>query len=150
MLPPTYLLIGLIVMVLLHFVFSGPRLIYTPWRFIGIPITLLSGWLAICADALFKKLGTEIKPFRKSSMVVTQGPFRFSRHPMYLSFIGILVGVAVLAGTLLPIFVVPVMLVLFTIRFILPEEKHMEEQFGKDYLNYCSKVRRWIIVQDKT
>jgi protein-S-isoprenylcysteine O-methyltransferase Ste14 len=134
---------GLLGMVVLHFLLSGPRLIAAPWRFIGVPVALLATWLTVRADALFKELGTEVKPFRKSSLVVEEGPFRFSRHPMYVGFLGILLGVAVLAGTLLPLLVVPVMLVLFTVRFVLPEERHMEEQFGEEYRSYQARVRRW-------
>jgi protein-S-isoprenylcysteine O-methyltransferase Ste14 len=143
-LPPTYLLLGLLGIVVLHFTFPGPRLIGSPWRLIGVPAALLALWLTIRADALFKELGTEIKPFRRSSLVVDQGPFRFSRHPMYVGFLGILLGVAVLAGTLLPLLVVPAMFVLFTVRFVLPEERHMEEQFGEEYRSYRARVRRWL------
>ncbi len=143
-LPPTYFLIGLVVMVVLHFVFSGPRIVYGQWRIIGVPIGLLALWLTIRTDALFKKLGTEVKPFRKSRLVVTEGPYRVSRHPMYVGFIGMLLGVAVLAGTLLPLLVVAMMFVLFTVRFVLPEERHMEEQFGEQYRSYRARVRRWV------
>jgi protein-S-isoprenylcysteine O-methyltransferase Ste14 len=143
-LPPTYLLLGLLVMVVLHFVLSGPRIIRAPWRFLGVPVALLALWLTIRADALFKELGTEVKPFKPSSLVVDRGPFRLSRHPMYLGFLGILLGVAVLAGTTLPLLVVPVMFVLFSVRFVLPEEQHMEEQFGEAYRSYRARVRRWL------
>ena len=77
-------------------------------------------------------------------LVVDQGPFRFSRHPMYVGFLGILLGAAVLAGTLLPLLVVPVMFVLFSVRFALPEVRHMEEQFGEEYRSYRTRVRRWL------
>jgi len=143
LLPPTYLQLGLLAMVALHFLFSGPRLIVSPWRYFGIPILLLGGWLSVYADALFKRLGTEIKPFRESSLVVSEGPYRYSRHPMYVGFMGTLFGAGLLAGTLLPLLVVPVMLVLFTVRFILPEERHMEQQFGDDYRRYRASVRMW-------
>ena len=144
LLPPTYLLIGLIAMAGLHFMFSGPRLVAAPWRFMGIPIAVVGVWLSIHADALFKEFGTEIKPFRQSSLVVSEGPFRFSRHPMYLGFIALVAGCSVLAGTLLPFLVLGVMVWLFTVRFVLPEEAHMEEQFGEEYRRYKTSVRRWL------
>ena len=129
---------------MLHFLFSGPRLIGAPWRFTGIPVALAGAWLAVTADALFKRLGTEIKPFKPSRLVVTEGPFRFSRHPMYLGFMLLLGGVAVLAGTLLPLLVLGVMGSVFTVRFIVSEERHMEEQFGAEYRDYKSRVRMWL------
>lgn len=130
-------------MIALHFIFSGPRLIGIPWRLLGFPLAIGGLWLAIRADALFKKLGTEIKPFRRSSLVVAEDLYRYSRHPMYLGFMFLLGGVAVLAGTLLPLLIVGVMLLLFTFRFVVPEERHMEEQFGSAYREYKSRVRMW-------
>jgi len=143
-LPPTYLLFGLIAMVTLHLLFSGHRLIAPPWRFLGVPVALVGLWITIRADALFKRLGTEIKPFRESSLVVTEDLYRFSRHPMYVGFMLLLGGVGVLAGTLFPLLLVGVMFWLFTVRFVLPEERHMEQQFGDAYREYKSRVRMWL------
>ena len=143
LLPPTYLFLGFIVMGALHFLFSGPRLIGAPWRFVGIPIMVLGAWLSVYADALFKRVGTEIKPFKESSCVVSEGPFRFSRHPMYVGFLAILAGCSILAGTLLPLLMLGVMVWLFTVRFVIPEERHMEQQFGEEYRDYSARVRRW-------
>lgn len=142
-LPPTYFLCGLIATLLFHLLFSGPRLIGWPWRFVGIPVILVGAWLSVWADALFKTRGTEIKPFRESSMVVDEGPFRYSRHPMYVGFLGVLAGVAVLAGTTTPMVVFGVMVWLFTAHFMIPEERHMERQFGNEYREYKARVRRW-------
>lgn len=142
-LPPTYLVLGLIGIGLSHFLFPGPRLIGTPWRYLGIPVLLFGAAVTVQADALFKKLGTEIKPFKESRLVVVEGPFRFSRHPMYLGFMCILGGFAILAGTVVPLLIVPVMFWLLTVRFVLPEEKHMAQQFGHQYDRYRTRVRRW-------
>ena len=142
-LPPTYLLTGLCVMGLFHFLLSGPRLIWGPWRFAGVAVAVVGAVLTVWTDALFKKVGTEIKPFRNSSLVVKAGPFRRSRHPMYLGFMGIILGAAILAGTLVPLLLVGAMFVLFSVLFVLPEERHMEEQFGAEYRQYRSEVRRW-------
>jgi protein-S-isoprenylcysteine O-methyltransferase Ste14 len=142
-LPPTYLLLGLIAMGLLHLLASGPHLVPGVWRLAGVPLIVFGAWLAISADALFKRLGTEIKPFRASGLVVAEGPFRFSRHPMYLAFLAILAGAAVLAGTLVPFIVFGIMVWLFTHHFVVPEERHMEEQFGEAYRAYKARVRRW-------
>jgi protein-S-isoprenylcysteine O-methyltransferase Ste14 len=130
-------------MALVHFTCSGPRLIWAPWRFGGVPIVALGTWLSIYTDALFKRRGTEIKPLRESKTVVVEGPYRFSRHPMYLGFLCVLGGAAVLAGTVTPLVVFGVMVWLFTAHFVIPEERHMEEQFGDRYLEYRSRVRRW-------
>jgi len=143
-LPPTYLLLALLAMGVLHFVVSGPRLVEGAWRLLGVPVAVLGVWITIWADAIFKRVGTEIKPFRESSAVVTEGPYRFSRNPMYLGFLLLLIGVALLAGTLVPMLVVVVMAWLFSAHFVVPEERHMEEQFGDSYRRYKTRVRRWL------
>jgi protein-S-isoprenylcysteine O-methyltransferase Ste14 len=143
-LPPTYLWMGLVAMGLLHFLLSGPRLIEGAWRLVGVVVAALGAGLTVWADALFKRVGTEVKPFKESQLIVTEGPFRFTRHPMYVGFMGMLLGAAVLAGTLLPLLFVGVMFYLFSVRFVIPEERHMEEQFGEEYRQYKSRVRRWL------
>ena len=142
-LPPTYLMTSLCAMGLFHFLLSGPRLIWGPWRWAGVAVAVLGAALAVWADALFKKVGTEIKPFQPSSMVVKTGPFGHSRHPIYLGFMGIILGAALLAGTLVPVLLAGAMFVLFLVLFVLPEERHREEQFGAEYRQYRSEVRRW-------
>jgi protein-S-isoprenylcysteine O-methyltransferase Ste14 len=127
-----------------HFLFSGPRLIGAPWRFLGVPAVLFGAWLSVRTDALFKTLNTEIKPFKASRLVVDEGPYRLSRHPMYLGFLAVLAGAAVLAGTLVPIAIFGVMGWLFMAHFVIPEERHMEEQFGDEYRAYKARVRRWL------
>jgi len=143
-LPPTYLLVGLIAMGLLHMLLSGPSVVPGYWRLAGLAFIVPGSIVTVWADALFKKHGTEIKPFKESSLVVRDGPFRFTRHPMYLGFMGIIGGAAVLAGTLAPLLLTLVMFVLFSVLYVVPEERHMEQQFGDEYRRYRSEVRRWL------
>jgi protein-S-isoprenylcysteine O-methyltransferase Ste14 len=143
-LPPTYLLLGLVAMAVLHFALPGPRIVPGAWRLIGLPLIVGGIWLSMAAHALFKRHGTEIKPFKASRVLVTEGPFRFSRHPMYMGFLAILTGAALLAGTLVPLLGLGVMVWLFTAHFVIPEERHMEEQFGDQYREYKRRVRRWL------
>jgi protein-S-isoprenylcysteine O-methyltransferase Ste14 len=143
-LPPTYLTLGLVVMGVVHLALSGPRLVYGAWRLAGLPIAAGGAWLTVAADALFKRAGTEVKPFMPSRVVVTDGPYRFSRHPMYLGFFAILAGVWVLLGTLAPLVVFGVVVWLLAAYFALPEERQMEEQFGDAYREYRARVRMWL------
>jgi len=143
-LPPTYLLLGLAAIVAFHFLLSGPRLVGGAWRLVGLAVGVVGFGLMLWSDALFKRLGTTIRPFRESEVLVTVGPYRLSRHPMYLSFMMMVAGAAVFAGTLLPLLVVPVMAWLFHAHFVMPEERHMAEQYGSRYEEYRARVRRWI------
>lgn len=143
-LPPTYLVLGITSMGALHFLFSGPRVVSGPWRLAGLPIAVVGFVVMLWSDAIFKASRTTLKPLRRSDALVVSGPYRVSRHPMYVSFIMMLVGLAVLAGTLMPMLVVPAMVWLFRAHFVVPEERHMEEQFGREYLEYSERVRRWL------
>ena len=83
-------------------------------------------------------------PFERATALVTSGSFRFTRNPMYHGMALLLFGVAVLlgsAGALLPI---PVFVWIIQMRFIRGEERFLEGLFGKDYVVYKSRVRRWI------
>ncbi len=143
-LPPTYFTCGLLAMALLHLLVPGPRLVHWPWRWLGV-IPILDGLLLnLWADRLFKRHKTEVKPFRESTSLVVEGPFRISRNPMYLGGALIFIGAALLFGTVTPWIVVPVMAYLALAHFILPEEEDMERQFGEAYREYKKKVRRWI------
>jgi protein-S-isoprenylcysteine O-methyltransferase Ste14 len=75
---------------------------------------------------------------------VLDGPFRFSRNPMYLGMVTLLIGVAIGLGSATPWLVIPAFFFLISKRFIAAEERKMEVEFGAEYLSYRSKVRRWI------
>ena len=96
------------------------------------------------ADGLFHHAGTTVKPGEESNTLLTEGIFHISRNPMYFGFLLILFGAAFLFGTLAPFLVIPVFLVVIEKRFIVSEEKSLEEKFGQAYLEYRETVRRWI------
>jgi protein-S-isoprenylcysteine O-methyltransferase Ste14/predicted nucleotidyltransferase len=143
-LPPTYFLAAAAAMGVLHLVAGALRLWGAPWRYLGM-IPMAAGIvLNLWSDNLFKRAGTEVKPFRPSSALVVTGPYRFTRNPMYLGLVLILAGLAILLGSALPLAVPPLMLWLFTTRFITGEERDMERQFGTSYSDYRERVRRWL------
>jgi len=73
-----------------------------------------------------------------------EGPFKFSRNPMYIGLVNVSLGVSLLFGTV--IFLLAPILLFLTLNFynIPYEEKKMEKIFGKEYLEYKKKVRRWL------
>jgi protein-S-isoprenylcysteine O-methyltransferase Ste14 len=143
-LPPTYVLLALIVMLILHFVFPGIKLIPLPWNLLGL-IPLIAGIaLNLVADSAFRRAGTTVKPFQESSVLLTDGVYRYSRHPMYLGFVLILIGGAILLGSLTPWIIIPIFVVLMEVVFIQIEEQMLEEKFGPAWLDYKRKVRQWI------
>jgi protein-S-isoprenylcysteine O-methyltransferase Ste14 len=143
-LPPFWFFVSLILMTALHVLASGPRWLDWPWRGLGGLPLALGLLLILWANALFAKHDTEVKPFRESSALITEGPFRVSRNPMYLGGMLVFLGVAMLFGTCTPCLVLPVAFVALTRMFIEPEEQAMERQFGDAFRAYAGRVRRWI------
>jgi len=142
--PPTVFFIFLLAQIGVHFVVPVTRVIAAPYRYLGIVPIVLGIVLNIWADALFKKKATTVKPYEAPSKLEFSGPFRISRHPMYLGMAAILFGTAVALGSLTD-FVFPMAYVIITdFIFIRFEEMNLERIFGEEYLEYKRNVRRWI------
>jgi protein-S-isoprenylcysteine O-methyltransferase Ste14 len=143
-LPPTWLLIAMLTMMALHFSLPGMRIIPRPWSLAGILLLALGITLTMIADDLFRKLHTTVKPFEESAVLVTSGPYRLSRNPMYLGFVLILTGTAILLGSLTPFLVIPVYAALIDRVFIQAEERMLARKFGAEWQTYRGETRRWI------
>lgn len=143
-LPPVYLFLTITVMVLLHYFFPVIRLLETPWNYTGI-LPLDIGLIIVAwSGHLFSRADTTIRPFQEPSHLVTGGMYVFSRNPMYLGMVFILAGVALLLGSLTCFLPIPVFIWLIQTIFISAEENMLEETFGKPYLEFKNRVRRWI------
>jgi protein-S-isoprenylcysteine O-methyltransferase Ste14 len=144
LLPPAYLFASLSAMVLLHFMVPVYQLTSQPWNAVGL-IPMITGIvLNLAADAALKRHGTTVKPFEPSTALITSGVYKYSRNPMYLGMILILIGVALLMGSLTPYSIIPVFIIVIDKAFIRPEEDMLDRQFGRAWTEYRDKVRRWL------
>lgn len=143
-LPPTYIFGAMVVMIALHFLFPIAMIVGFPWNLLGVIPLILGLLMAIIADRVFHQRGTTVKPFETSTVLVTDGAFRISRHPMYLGFTIMLFGIALLLGSVAPFGVVLLFAVLMDIVFIRVEETMMAETFGESWKAYTRSVRRWL------
>lgn len=143
-LPPTYILIAIVLMVALHLVVPAVQVIPGLWKVLGIIPLTLGIAVNIIADNAFSRAGTTVKPFQESTALITTGVYRISRHPMYLGIVLIVLGIAVILGSLTPFVVPPVLAVLLDRNFITVEERMLEQTFGPVWLDYKKSVRRWI------
>ncbi len=143
-LPITYLLIALIVMLIFHFVIPIITLIPLPWNLLGLIPLIIGILINIIADNTLRKAGTTVKPFQESTVLITNSVYRISHHPMYLGFVLLLSGVAILLGSLSPWVIIPIFALQMEVIFIRVEEPMLEEIFGATWLAYKKKVRRWI------
>ena len=139
-----YFLILLILSVLLNFVFPVLVFLSPPFTYSGFLIIGFGFVLAFWSRSLFLKNATTLQPSEEPTSLVTSGPFRISRNPVYLGMASILLGVAVLFGTLVTL-AFPIIFVAVITFFIIPgEERMLEKIFGEPYRAYKKSVRRWI------
>jgi len=142
--PPTYLFISIVIIGIIYFLFPSFKLIKYPFNLIGIIFILMGGMLGGKSAKTLKKHNTTVYFKDKSATVVQDGFFKYSRNPMYLGVMLLLVGLSILSKNILS-FIAPVFWCLIVnFKFIPAEEKKMEDVLGKVYLNYKSKVRKWI------
>jgi protein-S-isoprenylcysteine O-methyltransferase Ste14 len=115
-----------------------------PWYLMGVIPVAFGIIINLSADKSFKKNVTTVKPVEESDILITKGVFKISRNPMYLGFLLILLGIAMLMGSSTPYIVVPVFAIFMDMVFIKYEEKKLEETFGEAWLQYRKNTRRWI------
>ncbi len=147
--PPAYLLTSLLLMFILDRYLPVQNIIsstfnYADFNYIATFVGLCGFALTVSGALYFKKSGTAIRPFETSTALVKDGPYRFTRNPMYLGMVLILIGTAIYLGSLTPWFVIPVFFLIIQEWFIKHEEPFLENIFGKEYQDYKCKVRRWI------
>ena len=94
----------------------------------------------------FRKHKTTLNPLmpEESTALVTTGIFKFSRNPMYLSLLNLLIAFSIYLGSFLGLIIIPLFVVYINLFQIKPEEKAMLKLYGKEFENYCLNVRRWI------
>ena len=142
--PTVYFFILLMAAIGLHLYFPVLKIIDEPFNYLGILLIILGIVINVWTDTLFKKSRTTVKPHELPTSLETGGPFCISRHPMYLGMFLILLGSAVLMGSLI-CFLFPIFfIILMEMIFISDEENNLENVFGQKYLYYRKKVRRWI------
>lgn len=116
------------------------------------PWTWFFGWGAIDAALLMMLWAawlmlwrkTTLNPYGKPQQLITEGPFRATRNPIYVADTLLYMGIALLMADLWVWLFLPVVLVAMTVGVIRHEEQLLIQHFGEDYRDYMSKVRRWL------
>lgn len=116
----------------------------TPARFIGLGIGVLGIVLVAWGIITLRVHGTTMLPDAGATRLVTSGPFRRFRNPIYLGDAMILLGAAELTKNIWLVGAAAAFAALVTKLAIIPEEQHLERRFGQAYRDYKSRSRRWI------
>jgi protein-S-isoprenylcysteine O-methyltransferase Ste14 len=142
--PTTYFMILLVLSIGSHFLFPIKEILYPPFTYFGFLLIIVGLLLNLWTDWLFKKVNTTVKPFNDPKVLLTSGPFRISRHPMYLGMTSILLGAAIFLGTIITFLFPIIFVILMELLFIPFEEKNLDRIFSLEYSDYKKNVRRWI------
>lgn len=143
--PPVYLLLTMLL------VYAADRwiplvdLVPVPARVPATTVLLVAGLIMTGYSALsFFRADTGIVPFDPATKLVTGGFYRVTRNPMYLGMVLILLAMAFRTGSLGGFLPIPLFVLIINLNFIRGEEAFLEEAFGEAYVEYKSRVRRWL------
>ncbi len=144
--PPVWMLLFAAMMWALDRYSPITTLIAAPWNRLGWWLIAIAPLAPATAIIQFRRARTSANPLvlAKTTALVTDGIYRWTRNPMYLGLSLVLLGWAIGLGTLSPFVLPPVFVLLMTQVQILPEEYALRERFGEDYERYCREVGRWL------
>lgn len=144
-LPPLLFAAVALAMTLLDRFAPGATLLEGDARFIGAGLAAIGFALGAWGVLTCRAARTGILPEPgTTTALVTKGPYRFTRNPMYLGMALVLAGYALLRGTLTPWLGVPAFMALVHWFWIRREEWWLAEAFGEAYNAYKDEVRAWV------
>jgi protein-S-isoprenylcysteine O-methyltransferase Ste14 len=142
--PPLFYIAGFMVGVGLELVFPierPPVVITVLGTVIGTAL-----WLALDGAAMlfFRRAGTSMVPMNPTTALVTTGPYRFTRNPMYLGMAFLYIAFALAFGVIWALVLLPVVIAAVDQLVIALEEAYLVRKFGQAYRDYMTQVRRWL------
>lgn len=144
LLPPVYLLAAMLLAYGLHHFLPIATIIPAPWNRVGLVLLLLGLILIVAPAAVFKARDTAIRPFDESAVLIQEGLYAYSRNPIYVGMVVLVLGIAILFGTASPLIAPLLLAFILRLVFIRVEEAMLETRFGQEYRTYKSRVRRWL------
>jgi protein-S-isoprenylcysteine O-methyltransferase Ste14 len=111
---------------------------------LGAALLAAGIWLMSMAIRQQRRAGTNIETHRPTETIVTAGPYRYSRNPIYIGLVLIHLGIAVLGDSLWVLGLLAPLLAVMHFGVILREEAYLERKFGDVYRTYRARVRRWL------
>jgi protein-S-isoprenylcysteine O-methyltransferase Ste14 len=109
------------------------------WALIGVGLAGFT-WALL---AIWRQ-HTTVNPYKAASHLVTRGPFRYTRNPIYVSDWFVYAGAMLLLKTAWPLALAPLVFLVMRYLVVAHEETHLEARFGAEYLDYKARVRRWL------
>lgn len=142
--PPVIFAIPLVAGLAANWMRALPILAGQAGLWLGIALAVAGLGLIGTGILEFARAHTAVVPFSPTTAIVSSGPFRFTRNPLYLGFVLIYVGASFAANTFWPLFLLPLAILVLLRGVIEREESYLESKFGNVYTDYKSRVRRWL------
>lgn len=121
-----------------------PMVFVFPYTLFGIVPLILGIILNLWSDQYLRNYKTTVKPNEIPSALITSGPFSVSRHLMYLGMMLLLLGEAMILGSVIT-FLMPFMfMMIMQYQFIPLEENMLDQCFADEFKGYKKQVRRWL------
>ncbi len=143
--PPPLIYAGaLAVGLLLRILFPARFLPRWAAPIVGGALIGTAGIIVSTAFREMKQAHTPPNPRQPTRALVVEGPFRFTRNPIYLSLTLLYAGIAALANALWALLLLPIVLIVINRGVIDREEQYLERKFGEEYVRYKAQVPRWL------
>jgi len=113
-------------------------------RNIGFGLTIVGLLFGMSALIELRKAGTTLDPHGSARKLVTSGIYRFSRNPIYLGYLLMVIGFPLILGSYVGVLMMPIFALTMNRLVIEKEEAYLESKFQGQYANYKSRVRRWL------
>ncbi len=110
----------------------------------GIALFVLGGAIFAFALRQLRKAGTSVETRKPTTAIVTGGPFRFSRNPIYVALSLVYAGIGFAVDSAWVLALLAPALIVMRYGVVSREERYLERKFGEAYLRYKASVRRWV------
>jgi protein-S-isoprenylcysteine O-methyltransferase Ste14 len=142
--PPLLLLVSILAGFLLRWVVPSAFLPTAAAQIFGPALTAMSFGLVGWAMFTFRRGGASVPTSESTDVIVSGGPYAFSRNPIYLSMVLLLLGLGVWSNSLWFLALAAIAALLLTYGVIIREERYLGGKFGAEYEAYRNRVRRWV------
>ena len=113
-------------------------------RALGWPLLIAGLTIGFLGLREMKRAQTNVDPYKPTTAIVVAGPYRFTRNPLYVGMTLIYAGITARANALPAALLLPAVLSVMRRGVIEREERYLERKFGDEYVDYKTRVRRWI------
>ncbi len=142
--PPVLLVIHIFAAFLLNWFLPLPLRFPPVLVWVGYALAAIAIGVAASAAVEFRRARTTLDPHGSVSTMVDSGPYGFSRNPIYLGFVGLLISFSFIFGHYWGLILAPLLMMLLYRLVIQHEEAYLQKRFAAMYTEYLSRVRRWL------